>query len=375
VPLRVVFLIQNLHYGGAERQLVGLARGFQEAGCEVTVATFRSGGELQSTLIAAGIKPISLGKSGRFDLLRPTLRLIGLIRSREADILYSFLPAANVLGAIAKPFLRSCRLVWGIRSAFVDLGRYDRMTRLSYTVQAWLSYMPDCIVANSVEARSTAIAAGISNKNFHIIPNGIDTERFSPDERQRAETRRAWGILPEAPLVGIVGRLDTMKDHPTFLRAAAEISQARNDVRFVCVGGGPADYHAELRQLAADLGLNDRISWVGPMDAVELAYNAIDVLVCSSHGESFPNVVAEAMACGVPCVSTDVGASRCIVGAAGRVVPSKDPIALAEAGLAILALPPEQRRQMKVETRQRILQNFALPRLVDRTIELFEVAA
>ena len=368
-------LIQNLQYGGAERQLVELAKGLRAAGSDVTVATFRSGGDFQSTLAHAGVVQVSLGKTGRYDLLRPILGLIRLVRSQKADVLYSFLPVANATGAAARPFLGRCKLVWGIRSAFVALDRYDRMTRLSFALQTRLSGIPDLIVANSDVARSTAIASGVSDRNFQVINNGIDTQRFSPNESRRAETRKAWKIGLDTPVVGIVGRLDAMKDHQTFLRAAAEISHASKEVRFVCVGGGDATYQAELRDIAADLGLGERVAWVGSMHAVEAAYNAIDILVCSSSGESFPNVVAEAMACGVPCVATDVGASSYIVGATGSVVPAKDPQALAEAALSILAWPPDRRRQMKEDARQRILENFSIGRLVARTLEVLEATA
>src|SRR5262249_3041913 len=168
------------------------------------------------------------------------------------------------------------------------------------------------------------------------VPHGLAAERFRPDASARASVRARLGVTEEDLLVGRVGRLDAQKDYPTFLRAAAEIARARSDTCFICVGTGPSGTERRLRDLGDELGLGDRLIWARPRDDMPAIYNALDVMVSSSaYGEGLPNVVAEAMACGVPCVVTDSGDSGWVVGDLGRVVPPSNVEALASATLAL----------------------------------------
>jgi len=164
-----------------------------------------------------------------------------------------------------------------------------------------------------------------------VIPNGIDTEHFKPDPMARKLIRAEWGVADNEILIGLVARLDPMKDHSTFLRAATMLAQERPDVRFVCVGDGAEPYKSEVRRLATELALGDRLIWAGARHDMPAVWNALDLAVSSSsYGEGFSNTIAEAMACGVPCVVTDVGDSALIVGDAGIIVQPSMPAALCE---------------------------------------------
>src|SRR5712692_4540998 len=115
-----------------------------------------------------------------------------------------------------------------------------------------------------------------------VIPNGIDTELFRPDKERGLRVRTGWGITENQKLIGIVARLDPMKDHRSFLKAASLLAGERADVRFVCVGDGPDDYRQELRALGQQLGLTDKIKWAERRDDMPAVYNALDILVSSS---------------------------------------------------------------------------------------------
>jgi glycosyltransferase involved in cell wall biosynthesis len=156
-----------------------------------------------------------------------------------------------------------------------------------------------------------------------------------------------------------------MKDHPTFLQAAALVGARDPSARFVCVGDGPAAYLAELQALAGRLGLTGRVRWVARAEDTPAAYNALDILVSTSaSGEGFSNVIAEAMACDVPCVVTDIGDSATIVGPTGLVVPVGDPAAVAAACGAILN---GESRQGAASPRARVEAAWSLDRLVAAT--------
>ena len=201
-----------------------------------------------------------------------------------------------------------------------------------------------------------------------VIPNGIDTERFFPNRRLGRRVREEWKVGDEKLLIGMVGRFHPMKDHANFLRAAALLVGERDDVCFVCVGNGTASYGNELRRLGDRLGLAGRLVWAGVRKDMSAVYNAFDVMTSSSaYGEGFSNVVGEAMACGVPCVATDVGDSAWIVGETGQVVAAKDPDALANGWREILLLSEARRATLGRAARQRILKEFAPIRLAQRT--------
>src|SRR5262249_55975595 len=156
--------------------------------------------------------------------------------------------------------------------------------------------------------RANAAARGFPIDRVAVVPNGIDTDAMRPDAAAGRAQRRQWELPDSAFVIGCVARLDPMKDHTTLINAAAAFARANSDARFVCAGNGSPSYRDALTRLAGSLGLADRMRWVGEIDDVKAAYNAFDIATLpSAFGEGFPNVVGEAMACGVPVVATDVG--------------------------------------------------------------------
>lgn len=206
-----------------------------------------------------------------------------------------------------------------------------------------------------------------------VIPNGIDTERFHTDAEAGRQLRHAWGVEDDEILIGLVGRLDPMKDHPTFLHAAALLAQEVPAVRFVCVGSGSAAYQRELQALAAELDLADRVIWAGPASDMRAVYGALQIATsASAYGEGFANVLGEAMACGVPCVTTDVGDSARIVADTGAVVPPRAPLALVSAWQELIAMGAAGRAILGQRARARILATFSTTTLVSQHQILYE---
>ncbi len=328
--MRILLLCRSLDVGGAERQLVILATGLHQKGHEVSVMVFYANGALENELHASGIPVIDLHKSGRWDVLPFFARAVRMVWKLKPGVIYGFLGSPNILTAFLKLIIRRAKIVWGVRSSNVDLDRYDWLSRLSYRMECWLSRFADLIICNSHAGMEYAAEHGFPRGRMTVIPNGIDTERFKPDEAAGARIRAEWGVAEHEILIGLVARLDPMKDHTTFLRAAAMLVQKRQDVRFVCVGDGPGLYKRELHQLAHKLGLDGRLIWAGARHDVPAICNAMDIAVSSSYSEGFSNTIAEAMACGVPCVVTDVGDSALIVGDLGVVIPPVMPDAMCE---------------------------------------------
>jgi len=368
LPKTTLFLTRSLDRGGAERQLVVLAKGLMYREHAVAVGVFFRGGVYEAELAEAGVRVINLGKKGRWDILPFLRRLVRLLRKERPAVLHSYLNVSNILAVVLKPLLPGTRIVWGVRASNVDLSRYDWLSRLAYSLECRLARFADCIIANSCAGKRYAVANGFPEGRIVVIPNGINTEYFRFNPVGRHQVRSAWGLDGDEVLVGLVARLDPMKDHPTFLEAASRIAHVRGDVRFVCVGDGSADYVGAIKQQAVELGLTDKLIWAGAQDNMPAVYSALDIAVSSSSfGEGFSNTIAEAMACGVPCVVTDVGDSALIVGGTGSVVMPRDGSALATAIQRLSNLPREERRALREACQARIVAEFGMDRLVQRT--------
>ena len=275
--------------------------------------------------------------------------------------------SANIFGALVKPLVRT-KLVWGVRSSNLDPKDLGRAERLFCWLGGALSrFSPDLIVSNSWAGLKHAQSDGFPAHRSMVIPNGFNTEHFRPDPEARRRVREELGVAESETLVGIVGRLHPMKDHATFLKAAGLLARTRPDLRFACIGPGCTTEANDLTAIANELGLGGKIAWVGPRNDMACIYNALDLLVSSSaYGEGFPNVLGEAMACGTPCVATNVGDSALVLGDAGEVSPPDDPEALHAAAARMLnriaagEVTPER-------VRSRIVDHFSLPRLLDMT--------
>jgi glycosyltransferase involved in cell wall biosynthesis len=368
--MRILFLIRSLELGGAERQLVLLANGLAARGHRVGVAVFYGGGALEPHL--DGPELFHLGKQGRWDVIPFWRSLRRCLKAFRPDILHGYLGTANNLTVLAKGTVPAMKAVWGIRSTDVDFSAYGRLARLDSRVQSLLSPLADLVIVNSHKGLADAEARGVRGRRCLVIPNGIDTGSFAPDRALGASLREAWGADGKTCLVGIVGRLDPMKGHDLFLEAARLVAATDPCVRFVCVGHGPLA--GELTGLTRDLGLSDAVAWAGPQADMPAVYNALDICcLASSFGEGFPNVLGEAMSCGVPCVATDVGDAAVIVGNAGYVVPGNDARVLAE---ALTRMVKAVRAGTAPATRERMVREYSLDRMILATEQaLAEVLA
>jgi glycosyltransferase involved in cell wall biosynthesis len=349
-------------FGGAERQLADLVCGLQRRGHEVTLVTFYPGGGMLADVERAGVRVVSLDKTGRWDIPGFLFRLVRVLRRERPEIVHGYLGLANSLLALTRPIHRA-KVVWGVRASDIDLSRYHWVARVDAWLEQKLSRFPHLIIANSHAGRQYAIGLGYPAGKMTVIHNGIDLDRFQRDEPGRERVRADWGVRPDELLIGRIGRIDPQKDQPTFLNAAATVASVRPDARFVIVGNDKFGEQDEITPLVERLNLGDRLIWAGHRADMAAVHSAFDLCVSSSaFGEGTPNVLAEAMACGTPCVTTDVGDSAIAVGAFGSVVPRRDPVALAQAILAALDAPVD-----RAALRAHVAADFSLDHLITAT--------
>lgn len=367
---RLVLLARKLDQGGAERQIVALAKKLKERGRDIHVVLFYAGGVFDGELVSAGVPTHFVGKLGRWDAIGFLVRLVLIVRRLQPTRIYSFLDLPNILSALLHAAVGSPHLVWSIRAAGMEMHHYDWLSRLIQRLEAKLSRLADVIVANSIAGKDWAVDRGFPSERVVVIENGIDTERFKFDAAGRERVRSEWKIGADETAIGLVARLDVMKDHRNFLQAGALLSASLHNLRFVCVGGGAASYRTELEAFAQHLGIADRVIWAGPRSDMPSVLSSLDIACSSSSfGEGFSNAVAEAMACERPCVVTDVGDSARIVGEIGEVVLPRDSDALAEAITRMLTRV-EGNNDIGRQARSRIIAEFSVERMVLRTEQL-----
>ena len=370
---RILFLIPSLVANGAERQLYELARCMDPDRFEVHLVVYYDPGQEENLWADAARLPHvrlhSLHKRrGALGYLTALPRLLGLILSTRAQVLHGYmdgnLPLLLLGRLLGKP------VVWGIRRTSKDQSRSSPLSNRLLKAGIWCSRFVDLIIFNSEAGRTNHAAMGMRAARMEVVVNGFDVARFRPDPAQGAAQREAWSIPAGAPLIGIVARFNPVKDHPTFIRAAARLAQSWPGARFVCVGEGPGPYLASLRELAASLGIADRVLFPAGHLGMTAVYNALSFLVLSSSDEGFPNVLGEAMACGVPCVTTRVGDAQALVGPFGLVVEPGDAPAIAEALTVLLEEPAQARADRAQASRARICATFSVEALARNTERL-----
>jgi glycosyltransferase involved in cell wall biosynthesis len=372
--MNILFLTRSLNYGGSERQLVALAKGLWKQGVAVTVATFYPGGPLRSDLELTGVPVESLEKRTRWGVLSFFFRLLRLVRRIHPTTVHGYLATANILTILLKPFCPSTKIVWGLRASNMELERYGYVDQVQSWVECKLSHFADLIVVNSHAGFDVAARKGFPQHKMVVIPNGIDIDRFHPDLVSRNERRQAWGVADGEHLIGLVGRFDPMKGHDTFIKEAALLSRRRDNIRYICVGDGPEAFKQKLMDQSKELGLGQQMMWAPASNDIGAVYNALDLVTsCSSFGEGFSNVIGEAMACGRPCVVTDVGDARRIVGDISHVVASGDPADLALAWQEALDAGVDEQAKQGQRARERITQYFSLEQLIEETARILEV--
>ncbi len=369
---KILFLIRSLNVGGAERQLLTLVDSLDKASFDPVIVMFYPGGTLLPEFEKRGLRVVAAGKSRRWDIFSFLSNLTKVIRAEKPDILCSYLVAANLLALIFRDFWKVPHVITSIRHSFLRKEDYDWTASVMYWVEDHLSLRADRVIVNSYVGARQAEARGIPASKIVVIPNGIDTDRFAPSSDLRGETRRRLGYTPTEFVIGMVGRLDPVKDHTTFIKASEMLVKKHPDLRFLIVGDGSLEYSDRIRSEITRAGLNFVFQILPAERNPVPVYNALDICVSASVGEGFSNVIAEAMSCEVPCVVTDVGDSAMIVGDTGRVIPAGMPEQMADTLTRWLEMPASDRMAMGRQSRQRVQSEFSVVKMVSATTSEFD---
>lgn len=356
-----MFVITGLGAGGAEAMLVKLLGQKSFADDEIMVVSLLESGARSAEVIELGHRLEHLGITRSFSTWGRVFDLYRLIRKFKPDLIHSWMYHADLVTGIVCKIAGVRHIIWSIRQSNLARDYNKRSTLLVIKACAFLSsFIPSAIITNSTLARQSHIEVGYKANKIHVIPNGFDLNNYAPDKAVRTTFRSSLKLNDETPLVGLIARFDPVKNHEGFFAAAKAIHATISDVRFVLAGTDITSDNQILMGMIEKARLKGQTHLLGAQDDIASIMNGIDVLLLSSDGEAFPNVLGEAMACATPCVTTDVGDCKTIVDDTGGVVKAGDMDALAQETIAILSLSAKKRLILARNARKRIKSHFEI---------------
>jgi glycosyltransferase involved in cell wall biosynthesis len=377
MPIRICHIITGLNTGGAERMLLKLLSGMDRRRFETLVVSLLDRGTLGDDIEALGIPLTTLNLPRGLPHPAGLANLARTVRRFRPRIVQGWMYHGNLAALLAARLApERPAVLWNVRHSLYALDHEKPLTRRLIRLAVPLSGMPRAIVYNSATSAGQHERLGFRADRRVLLPNGFDCAAFAPDPEARARWREAHGYADGTPVIGLAARYHPMKDHGNFLKAAQILAARRNDVRFVLAGTGTDESNGELATLIGELGLGDRVRLLGETRDMPALFRGLDIAaLASAWGEAFPNVLGEAMASGLPCAATDVGDAAGIVGDTGRIVPPRDPAALAGAFKELIELGPEGRARLGERARFRVLARYALPEIVARYEDLYSRVA
>ena len=368
--MKVIHVITGLENGGAEKALFRLIT--SDNSNKHIVISLSEMGVYGVKLVNLGYTVETLFMTRPHFIFKGLWKLFRLIKSEKPDVVQTWMYHADLIGGFIGKLLGVQKVFWGIRGPY-NKARTPFPTKCVIILCSLLSgFIPRAIVSNSRHAVRAHINAGYRADRFVCIPNGYHMSTFQSSD-SGSMIRKRLELRDEDVLLGMVARFDPYKDHATLFAALKEVKNRISNLKFVLVGPGMSDENIELFGMIENYDLQEEITLLGPRDDIPSVMAALDIHILSSAAESFPNVIAEAMLAGTPCVTTDVGDASLIVGPTGWVVPHSSPKAL-EAGI-IAAMEEWQCSQRwadrRKECRERVASEFSMDRMVRSFLRLW----
>lgn len=372
--MKVVHVITCLDTGGGNVMLYRLLSHTDPAVLESEVISLTDIGPIGHRIRILGVPVRAIGMRRGSPNPWGVVKLARWLRQDAPDVVQTWGYHADLVGGLATRLAGRIPVVWGIHHTTFDPQGTKRMTVWTAKACGRLSRsLATRIVCCSQASGPVHAALGYDSDRMTVIHNGFDLSLFKPDLAARQAVREELGIPGNAPLIGLIARFDPQKDHRNFILAAGLLHVQMPECHFLLCGHGINWDNLELDRWIGAAGIGHRCHLLGERADVPRLTAALDIAsTASSFGEAFPLVIGEAMACGVPCVVTDVGDSALLVGDTGRVVPPRNPQALADGWMSLLCdIKPEERRRLGLAARQRIEERYSIERIAAQYCRLY----
>jgi len=371
--VRILFISTGLGTGGAEMTLLRLLGALPET-VSTAVVSLTVEDAIGKQIEDLGVPVHALQLGVKLSALGAGSRLAAITRAFRPDVIQGWMYHANLAAHwVRRQSMPSVPLAWGIRQSLSGARREKLTTRAVIKLGAWLSPAADAIVYNAQRSAEDHESKGFAGTRRVVIPNGVDCEAFRPDPGKRTQLRHTLGIGDETLLLGQVARYHPMKGHAILLDAVSTLRRRGLAVEVLMAGKGVDEANAELQSRCRKLDLTGHVHLLGRRGDVDDLWQAVDVGVSPSEwGEGFPTAVAEAMACGVPCVVTDVGDSALLVSDRSLVVAPGKPVTLADAIAGLARAGADARRALGQRLRERVAAQYGVDLMAQRFLGLYE---
>ncbi|MBG1243271.1 glycosyltransferase family 4 protein [Nostoc sp. NZL] len=371
--MKIIYIITGLSTGGAEVMLYKLLSRIDRKQFSPVVISLMDRGTWGDRIATLGIPIYTIGMKQGKPKLANIWQLIHIVRKLKPDLIQGWMYHGNLAAQFARLFIfKQVPILWNVRHSLYSLELEKPETTIIIKLCAQFSKFPKKIIYNSKNSAEQHEKSGYLIDKTCVIPNGFETDKFTPSAKARLSVRSELNTPENALLIGMIGRYHPIKDHFNFLQAAALLLKNYPNVQFVLAGNQVDWQNNILFELIHELGLLKQIHLLGERHDVPRLTAAFDIASSSSSGEAFSNVIGEAMSCGVPCVVTDVGDSAWIVSDTGKVVPPRDPEALANAWQALIDTGKEGREALGKAARARVIECFSLNSVVAQYEALYD---
>jgi len=373
--IKVLHIITGLSTGGAEIMLYKLVSKMDRSCFDIYVVSLTDIGPVGEKIKKLNIPVVAVGmKRGwkGFFSFSEFFKLLRIVKNYKPDVIQTWMYHSDLIGGLVGKILK-VPVIWNIRHSNLN-PKYNKKTTIwTAKICTKLSKaLPKKIICCSYASKNVHKKLGYDENKMVVIPNGFDVDIFFPDRQGREKIRRELNLNDKTIVIGFAARFDPQKDHKNFFEAAKIVHKIYPNVHFLLCGDGISWKNEKLKEWIKKSGVKNVTCLLGRRDDMKDIYNAIDILSSSSYGEGFPNVIGEAMACGVPCVVTNVGDSAIIVGDTGFVVPPKNPEALAEAIIKVIEMGEEKRKELGRKARDRIKENYSIEKIVNSYEQLYK---
>jgi len=369
--MKITHIITGLAADGAETALYHLLAALDRQEYQNEVISLTDRGPTAARIEGLGVPVRALAMMRSVPNPLAIRRIAKILRRSRPHIVHTWMYHSNLLGGLAAQAAGRIPVIWGIHHSKIDSRDTKRFTVWTVRACAWFSkQLPVRIICCANSSESAHIQLGFDPQKMEVIYNGIDSELFRPDPEARRALRSHLGLPPEALLIGMAGRLHRHKDHRNFFAAARLLHREVPDVHFVLCGEGMVAEDTKLSAEVAD-GLQGHCHLMGLQRDMTAFYSGLDIAANSSLSEAFPLAVGEAMACGIPCVVTEVGDSPAIVGETGRTVPPQQPAAMASAWRGLIEAGAEARQILGKAARERVVTHFSMMQFAQRYRSLY----
>ena len=369
--MKITHIITGLAAAGAETTLYHLLAALDRQEYQNEVISLTDRGPTAARIESLGVPVRALGMMRSMPNPLAIRRIAKILRRSRPHIVQTWMYHSNLLGGLAAQAAGGIPVIWGIHHSKIDSRDTKRFTVWTVRACAWFSrQLPVRIICCANSSELAHVQLGFDAQKMEVIYNGIDSELFQPNPEARLALRSRLGIPSDALLIGMAGRLHRHKDHKNFFAAARLLHREFPDVHFVLCAEGLVPENPKLSAEVAD-GLQGCCHLLGLQRDMPAFYSGLDIAANSSLSEAFPLAVGEAMACGIPCVVTDVGDSPTIVGHTGRIVPAQQPSLMASAWGELIRTGAETRQILGQAARERVVTHFSLTQFAQRYQSLY----